>query len=107
MRYKFYASGNKVVCVSSYAKRAVRGVAKCNMEQDTFELETGKKLAQLRCDKAIAVKRHKRASEQYQAAMKAHENAEKNMLKMRKYFEDSGDELFAADKALIDFESSI
>ena len=107
MRYKFYASGNKVVCVSSYAKRAVRGVAKCNLEQDTFELETGKKLAQLRCDKAIALKRHKRASEQYLAAMKAYEDAEKNMLKMRKYFEDSGDELAAADKALAEFESSI
>lgn len=107
MRYKFYIGGNKVVCVSSYAKRAVRGVAKCNMEQDTFEPETGKKLAQLRCDKAIAVKRHKRASEQYLDAMKAYENAEKNMLKMRKYFEDSGDELAAADKALAEFESSI
>lgn len=107
MRYKFYIGGNKVVCVSSYAKRAVRGVAKCNMEQDTFEPETGKKLAQLRCDKAIAVKRHKRASEQYLEAMKAYENAEKNMLKMRKYFEDSGDELAAADKALTEFESSI
>lgn len=107
MRYKFYASGNKVVCVSSYAKRAVRGVAKCNLEQDTFELETGKKLARLRCDKAIAVKRHKRASEQYLTAMKAYEDAEKNMLKMRKYFEDSSDELAASDKALAEFESSI
>ena len=107
MRYKFYASGNKVVCVSSYAKRAVRGVAKCNMEQDTFELETGKKLARLRCDKAIAIKRHKRASEQYLASMKAYEDAEKNMLKMRKYFEDSSDELAAAEKAVAEFESSI
>lgn len=107
MRYKFYIGGNKVVCVSSYAKRTVRGVAKCNMEQDTFEPETGKKLAQLRCDKVVAVKRHKRASEQYLAAMKAYEDAEKNMLKMRKYFEDSCDELAAADKALTKFESSI
>ena len=107
MRYKFYASGNKVVCVSSYAKRAVRGVAKCNTEQDTFELEVGKKLAQLRCDKNIAVKRHKRAGEQYVAAMKAYEAAEANMLKMRKYFEDSQDELMSATANLEAFESSI
>ena len=107
MRYKFYASGNKVVCVSSYAKRAVRGVAKCNIEQDTFELETGKKLAQLRCDKNIATKRHKRAGEQYVAAMEAYEAAEAHMFKMRKYFEDSGDELAAAERALTEFESSI
>ena len=107
MRYKFYIGGNKVVCGSSYAKRGVRGVAKCNIEQDTFEPETGKKLAQLRCDKNIAVKRHKRAGDQYVAAMHAYAEAEKNMLKMRKYFEDSGDELAAAEKALSDFESSI
>jgi len=107
MRYKFYASGNKVVCVSSYAKRAVRGVAKCNTEQDTFELEVGKKLAQLRCDKNIATKRHKRAGEQYVAAMRAYEAAEANMLKMRKYFEDSQDELMSATANLEAFESSI
>lgn len=107
MRYKFYASGNKVVCVSSYAKRAVRGVAKCNLTQDTFELEVGKKLAQLRCDKNIATKRHKRAGEQYVAAMQAYADAEANMLKMRKYFEDSQDELMAATAALDKFESSI
>ena len=107
MRYKFYASANKVVCVSSYAKRAVRGVAKCNLTQDTFELEVGKKLAQLRCDKNIATKRHKRAGEQYIAAIKAYEAAEANMLKMRKYFEDSQDELMSATAALEKFESTI
>ena len=107
MRYKFYASGNKVVCVSSYAKRAVRGVAKCNTEQDTFELEVGKKLAQLRCDKNIATRRHKRAAQQYVAAMQAVADAEATMLKMRKYFEDSQDELVAATANLEAFESSI
>lgn len=107
MRYKFYFSGNKVVCVSSYAKRAVRGVAKCNVEQDTYDQETGKKLAQLRCDKNIAAKRHKRASDQYLAAMRSYEDAEKNMLRMRKYFEDSVDAMEDAEKALRKFESSI
>ena len=107
MRYKFYTNGNKVVCVSAYARRAVRGVAKCNVEEDTFDLETGKKLAQLRCDKNIALRRHKRASEQYIEAIKAYEASEKHMLKMRKYYEDSQDGVADANRELNRFRDSL
>lgn len=30
MRYRFYVTDNKVICVSSYAGKTVRGVAKCD-----------------------------------------------------------------------------
>ena len=34
-RYKYYTNGNQVICVSSYAKIPVKGVAKCSPE-DVF-----------------------------------------------------------------------
>ena len=55
-RYQFYVAPNKVICVSSYAKKPVRGVAKCN-PNDVFDEEKGRRLAQLRCDYKVAQKR--------------------------------------------------
>ena len=64
MKYKFYTNGtNTVVCKSTFAKRVVAGVAKCN-PNDQFSLEFGKQLAQARCDYKIAKKRLKYAKEQ-------------------------------------------
>ena len=48
-RYRFIETNNKVICISTYAKKVVRGVAKCS-PNDNFDIEIGKKLAQLRCD---------------------------------------------------------
>ena len=60
-KYRFYTNGkNLVVAVTSFQGQNVRGVAKCN-EQDEFDLETGKKLAAARCAMKIAKKRVKYA----------------------------------------------
>lgn len=60
-KYRFYTNGkNLVVAVTSFQGQNVRGVAKCN-EQDEFDLETGKKLAAARCAVKIAKKRVKYA----------------------------------------------
>ena len=42
-KYKYYQAGNKVIAVSTFAGRTVRGVAKCN-PKDNFDLEKGKML---------------------------------------------------------------
>lgn len=57
MKYTYNMGNNKVVCVSHYAGKPVRGIAKCNEEYDKFNAETGMKLAKLRCDEKIALKR--------------------------------------------------
>lgn len=54
--YKFYTNDKKVVAVSTYAKKNVRGVATCS-DDDTFDLDFGKNLAKIRCDKKINEKR--------------------------------------------------
>lgn len=84
-RYRTYTDNKgKVVVVSSYAGRSVRGVAKCN-PQDSFDAETGQKIAQARCDLKIAEKRVKRAKEKYDAAVEVFNKASKEVDKASEY----------------------
>lgn len=57
MKYHFYTDNKrKVVCVTTFARKPVKGVAIC-AEDDEFDLEKGKKLAQARADIKWAGKR--------------------------------------------------
>lgn len=79
MRYRFFKNENKreIICVSSYAKKPVRGYARC-AEGDEFNEELGKDLAQVRCDMKIAQKRINKRYQDYEIAknesLKATEN---------------------------------
>lgn len=87
MRYKFYTNGtNTVICKSTFAKKVVAGIAKCN-PKDEFSLEYGKELAQARCDHKIAKKRLKYAKEQRYLTSIASAAAHKRYLEMQKYME--------------------
>ncbi len=106
MRYRFYVTDNKVICVSSYAGKAVRGIAKCD-PKDTFNLEDGKKLAMTRCDYKIAQKRVLRARAMHAEATKALAAAREYQEKMQNYYNESfkdcvrlHDELEALEKSL-------
>ena len=59
-RYTFYIADNKVTCVTHYAGKEVKGIAKCD-PNDTFDSEYGRRLAQARADKKVAIKRYKAA----------------------------------------------
>lgn len=87
-RYKFYIADNKVIAVSSYAGKTVKGVAKCSPE-DTFDVEKGKQLAAARCNAKIAEKREKRAWEKVREAEEAVNKASEYYDKMRVYRDDS------------------
>ena len=62
-KYTYFVADKqkKVVAVSTYAGKIVRGVAKCD-PRDEFSIETGKKLAAARCNLKVATKRAKRAA---------------------------------------------
>ena len=62
--YKYVVTPNKVIALSSYAGRTVRGVAKCH-PGDTFDVEVGKALAAARCNEKVAAKRYARANKKY------------------------------------------
>lgn len=106
MRYRFYVTDNKVICVSSYAGKAVRGIAKCD-PKDMFDLETGKKLAQMRCDYKIAQKRVLRARAKHAEATKALGDAREYRDKMQSYYDESFKDFVTASDELKAFEKSI
>lgn len=64
--YKFIElpEQRKVICISSYAGRPVKGVAKC-APNDEFSMEYGRRLAQARCDVKIAGKRMEATAGKY------------------------------------------
>ena len=69
INYKYVVTPNKVIAISTYAGRTVRGVAKCH-PNDTFDEEYGKQLAAARCNEKIARKRYARACNKYNEYVK-------------------------------------
>lgn len=106
MRYKFFVTDNKVVCVSTYAGKSVRGIAKCD-PKDTFNLEGGKGLAQARVDYKIAEKRLKRALLKSAEATLTVEKARAYQARMRDYALESQQELEQAKANLAKLEASM
>lgn len=106
MRYKYFYSGNQVVCVSTFAGRRVRGVAKCD-PTDTFDKDKGAMLAKLRCDLKIAKKRKNRAIEKYNDAYDAYTKASDYVDAMGDYFADAVNEYESLRTRLEDFESKL
>jgi hypothetical protein len=86
--YKFYKSDNKIIAISSFAGKKVKGVAKCDPE-DTFSVEFGEKLAAARCDKKVAFKRVKSANAKLLEAAAEFEAAQKKLKYMTDYYGDS------------------
>lgn len=106
MRYRYFITDTKVICVSSYAGKGVRGIAKCD-PKDTFNIDIGKELAGLRCDKKIAEKRAVRSRDKLQEAMNELIAAEAKVARMREYHSEAINELAVVDKKLADLEARI
>ena len=87
-KYRFYCDGNRVIAVSTYAGKTVRGVAVCASE-DEFDLEKGKKLAAARCNQRIALKRAQRAHKKWEEALAACSIADVQYEKMDEYYDDA------------------
>lgn len=94
-KYKFIVMENMVVALSSYAGRTVRGVAKCD-PNDNFDVEKGKKLAAARCNERVCRKRLQRASARFEHSAEAMQYWKNNTEKMSKYFEDASTAYVAA-----------
>ena len=86
--YRLYNTDNKVIAVSTYAGKPVRGIAKCD-PCDTFSYEDGRDIAIARCNEKIAEKRYKRATKKFDEARKALNDAEAYYNKMYAYYQDS------------------
>lgn len=107
MRYVYNISDGKIICVSHFAGKAVRGIAKCDISCDEFVEDTGKELARRRCDVKVTSKRVKRARAKMLEAQFALQEATTRLAKMSRYFEDATNDYNAAMKELSTLEKSL
>jgi len=102
-RYQYYkTSKNAIICVSHYAGKSVKGVAKCS-PNDEFNEEIGKELAKLRCDAKVASLRRQRAADLWWKAEAAYLKAEAERDKYGDYLADAEDAEAEALDELNDF----
>lgn len=94
-KYRFYVGKNKIVAVSTYAGKTVRGVAKCD-PRDEFDIEKGKALAAARCAERVAAKRQARAKVEFNRACINFAKAQKRLADMNVYVVDSKKAVIAA-----------
>ena len=99
-RYKYYTDGvGKIIAVSTYAGKVVRGVAKCD-PKDEFDMSKGRELAKARCDCKIAEKRKRRAAKEKAKAAAALTRAYEHFSKMSNYFSDASNDVDKMRKEL-------
>lgn len=85
VRYKYFSDNKrKVIAVSTFAGKTVRGVALCSPEDD-FDIEKGKNIAAARCAAKIAQKRWQRAVKRDNEAYNAWASASAYLTKTCKY----------------------
>ena len=95
--YKYVVTPNKIIALSTYAGRTVRGIAKCH-PNDTFNEEFGKTLAAARCNQKIAAKRYARAQKEYNQLCAEIKEFNARAIKVSNYLKDAAE----ADKEAIE-----
>lgn len=98
-KYKFIHNGKETICISSYAKRTVKGVAKAN-PNDSYDKEKGELLAKARCDYKVACKRVKNASNRLHEAETFVDDVTTYYKRMMDYYDDAMSEMTMAKNNL-------
>lgn len=104
--YKYIETPNKVIALSTYAGKTVRGIAKCH-PNDTFDVEFGRKLAAARCNAKIAAKRAANAQNKYWEAHKKYLEINRTFKKYSQYYIDAVAQLKDAETYLDEVRSSV
>ena len=92
-RYKYVMYRDKrnikcIVCISHYAGKPVRGIAKCSPE-DQYDEAYGKYLAKVRCDQKVAEKRVQRATMKFTKAQQCRRQAQQEEDRMFIYLNEA------------------
>lgn len=104
--YKYIEIPNKVIALSTYAGKTVRGVAKCH-PNDTFDVEFGRKFAAARCNAKVAAKRAANAQKKYWVAHDEYLKVNRAFEKACKYYTDAVAQLQEAEDYLNEVRSSV
>lgn len=104
-KYHFYHNKDTgtIVCTTMYKGQMVRGVAKCSPD-DNFDLDTGKRLAYLRCRLRYMKKKAKRANAVYKEAVIAEAKARDRLQHMIEFVQDAEEQIQTAANELLKFE---
>ena len=104
-KYKFFMTpDNKVIAVSTYAGKTVKGVAKTD-PRDKFDEVFGKELAAARCAAKVAKKRRARAAKMMRKAQIQLNIAQRYVDRMRAYEADAVKEYEEAVFNVTDLET--
>lgn len=87
-KYKFIHNGKETICISSYAKKTVKGIAKASTE-DVYDQKKGESLAKARCDYKVAQKRVKNAASRLAEAENLMRTITEYHEKMLQYYNDA------------------
>lgn len=104
--YKLPDGKTKVIAESSYHGNRVRGYAICSPE-DKFDLELGKKLAAMRCNEKIQVKKMRRISNDIELFKNEIRVCVEYVNKMEHIYKEIFDEYQSDCEALAEFESNL
>ena len=83
--YSYILAGRKIIALSTYAGKTVKGIAICD-DRDIFNEEKGMALAAARCNEKVARKRLNRATLKYNEAQEALKEAEAYVQRMSEYY---------------------
>lgn len=104
-KYKFFMTpDNKVIAVSTYAGKTVKGVAKTD-PRDKFDEAFGKELAAARCAAKVAKKRRARAAKMMRKAQTQLSIAQCYVNRMKAYEADAAKEYEEAVFNVTDLET--
>ena len=104
-KYKFFTTpDNKVIAVSTYAGKTVKGVAKTD-PRDKFDEAFGKELAAARCAAKVAKKRRARAAKMMRKAQTQLSIAQRYVDRMKAYEADAAKEYEEAVFNVTDLET--
>ena len=96
----------KIVAVSTYAGKTVRGVAICD-SGDAYDENKGKELAAARCELRVAEKRYKRAGLKVKTVAEQLDNFAAKYGDAQKYYADSARNYAQAESHLMELLDSM
>ena len=102
-KYRYYVTDKKVVAVSTYAGRTVRGVAVCHPD-DKFDVEFGKRVAAAKCNERIGAKRLARAADKVMEADRLVVEALRHQSRMHSYYQDA---FVAYNDAAVEYDTLV
>ena len=97
--YKIVVLKDKVLAISTFAGKTVKGVATCSPD-DIFDADKGAELAAARCNKKVAKKRVRHAEKKLAEALRIRFEADEYVKKMTDYVMASKAELVDAEDDL-------